>query len=114
MFLFRKRTPATQQSPEVDVREALRRQAAGALLLDVREPDEWAAGHADGARHIPLGELAARQRELPREREILLICRSGRRSAQAVGLLVQAGHPSATNVAGGMQAWARAGLPTGH
>jgi rhodanese-related sulfurtransferase len=113
MFLFRKRTPAIQKSPEVDVHEALRRQVAGALLVDVREPDEWAAGHADGACHIPLGELDARQHELSRDREILLICRSGRRSAQAVGLLIQAGHPSATNVAGGMQAWARAGLPTG-
>ena len=46
MFLFRKRTPAIPKSPEVDVHEALRRQVAGALLVDVREPDEWAAGHA--------------------------------------------------------------------
>ena len=113
MFLFRNRTPAAPKTPEVDAHEALRRQVAGALLVDVREPDEWAAGHANGARHIPLGELAAREHELPRDREILLICRSGRRSAQAVGVLIQAGHPSATNVAGGMQAWARAGLPTG-
>jgi rhodanese-related sulfurtransferase len=114
VLFFRNRTPAAPKAPEVDVHEALRRQAAGALLVDVREPDEWAAGHANGAHHIPLGELAARQHELPRDREILLICRSGRRSSQAVGLLLQAGHPSPTNVAGGMQAWARAGLPTGH
>ena len=109
MFPFLNRTHGSYQ---VGVREARRRQAAGALLVDVREADEWAAGHAAGARHIPLGQLLARQVDLPRDREILLICRSGRRSTQAVDVLKKAGHPRPTNVQGGMLAWQRAGLPT--
>jgi rhodanese-related sulfurtransferase len=115
VFLFRNRisSNSSQQARAVDVHEALRRQVAGALLVDVRELDEWAAGHAGGACHLPLGQLGARQHELPRDREILLICRSGRRSTQAAGVLLHAGHSPVTNVIGGMQAWARAGLPTG-
>ena len=113
MFLFCNRTSPSQETREVDVHEARRRQAAGALLVDVGELDEWAAGHAEGAYHTPLGQLAARLGELPRQREILLICRSGRRSAQAAGVLLHAGHSPVTNVIGGMQAWARTGLPTG-
>lgn len=80
-----------------------------AVLLDVREPDEWTAGHAPGAVHIPLGELAARLDELPAG-QVNVVCRSGGRSARAVQALVQAGHP-AVNVTGGMGAWALAGKP---
>ena len=86
----------------------------GATLLDVREEHEWAAGHAPGALHIPLGALPARIEELPRHRPVLVICRSGRRSAEAAGLLAgllggRAG--DVANVEGGMVAWAGAGLP---
>lgn len=81
------------------------------LLLDVREDDEWAAGHALAARHLPLGllEHPAALRDVPRETMILAICRSGRRSARATQILRDAGR-SAWNVSGGMQAWARAGF----
>lgn len=81
-----------------------------AWLLDVREDDEWAAGHAPAARHIPLGELGARAAEVPQDELIYVICRSGHRSGQAAQALAGAGW-RAVNVAGGMQQWAAAGLP---
>jgi rhodanese-related sulfurtransferase len=96
--------------PEADPREAAQRHDDGTVLLDVREPDEWAAGRAPGAVHVPLGSLPSRVGELPRDREIVVICRSGRRSALATRQLAAAGF-DARNMAGGMQAWARAGLP---
>lgn len=81
---------------------------AGQVLVDVREVDEWNAGHAPGAVHAPLGSLA--DAALPAADEYLVICRSGGRSASATESLRTAGH-HATNVAGGMNAWARAELP---
>jgi rhodanese-related sulfurtransferase len=81
-----------------------------AWLLDVREDDEWAAGHAPGATHIPLGRLGARTAELPRDERIYVICRSGMRSARAAQALNAAGW-QALNVAGGMQHWAAADRP---
>jgi rhodanese-related sulfurtransferase len=81
-----------------------------AWLLDVREDDEWAAGHAPNASHIPLAQLGARTGELPSDDEIYVICRSGVRSARATQALNGAGW-RAINVAGGMQDWAAAGRP---
>jgi rhodanese-related sulfurtransferase len=95
----------------VDVREAQRRQTAGALLVDVRNPDEWQAGHAPQAALIPLGALPNRLAEVPRDREVLLICRSGNRSGQAQRVLLQQGFTRVLNVSGGMNAWTSAGLP---
>ena len=93
--------------PEVGAEEA--EALADAFLLDVREADEWAAGHAPTAIWIPMGDLQARVDELPRDQRILAICRSGGRSGTVVRALNGAGF-DAVNVAGGMQAWARAGL----
>jgi rhodanese-related sulfurtransferase len=81
-----------------------------AYLLDVREPEEWLAGHAPDAVHIPLGELAARVAEVPNDRDVYIICRSGARSAQAVIALNDAGWQTA-NVRGGMHAWHAEGRP---
>lgn len=81
----------------------------GYVLLDVREDDEWQAGHAPGAVHVPMGELPARIDDLP-EGELLVVCRSGGRSARSVAWLNQAGF-DAYNVEGGMKGWASAGLP---
>lgn len=80
----------------------------GAVLLDVREPDEWAAGHAPGAHHVPLGRLSPAA--LPAGRPVVAVCRSGNRSAKAADTLAAAGIP-VHNLAGGMKAWAGAGLP---
>lgn len=82
-----------------------------AVVLDVREPGEWAYGHARNAVHIPLGEVIARFDELPvTDGPLPVICRSGARSAQVVAYLVAHGTP-AVNVAGGTLAWAAAGKP---
>ncbi len=81
----------------------------GLVVLDVREPVEWAYGRIDGALHIPLGELVERVGEVP-EGQLLVVCKVGGRSAQATGYLVQNGH-NAVNLDGGMLEWAAAGRP---
>jgi rhodanese-related sulfurtransferase len=82
-----------------------------AVLLDVREDDEWAAGHAPQAVHIPLGELAERIGEVPQDNgEVYVVCRMGGRSARATMYLNQSGW-DAINVAGGMQVWHQQGFP---
>ena len=83
---------------------------AGAFLLDVREDDEWAAGHAPGAVHVRLRELGERWLELPGDREVYVICRTGHRSAYAAQALAGGG-VNAINVADGMAGWAVAGRP---
>ena len=96
----------------IGVAEAKAKVEAGdALLVDVREPNEWQAGHIAGATHIPLGTIASRADTLPKDREILLICRTGNRSAMAQERLAQAGLTNSTNVAGGMTAWVAQGYP---
>jgi rhodanese-related sulfurtransferase len=82
---------------------------AGAVLLDVREPDEWQAGHAPDAVFIPIGELAQRTGELATDRRIVAICRVGGRSARATQFLLAQGF-DAVNLTGGMRAWAAADL----
>jgi len=99
----------SEQNPVVQVDEFSKRRA-DLHLLDVREDDEWAAGHIDGAQHIPLGELSARLGELPKERTIVAVCRSGGRSEAAVRGLRKLGF-EAENLEGGVNAWDRAKLP---
>lgn len=94
--------------PTVDVREAQELLADGAALLDVRRADEWRAGHAPGAVHIPLDQLPARTGEIPADRRVVAVCRSGARSGRATRFLQRAGL-DVVNLAGGMQAWARTG-----
>jgi rhodanese-related sulfurtransferase len=89
-----------------------------ALVLDVREPDEWQAGHIDGALHIPLADLPVRLGEIPTISGIsgrpaaasvlVVVCRSGARSARAVAWLGRNGY-DALNLDGGMGAWSEAG-----
>lgn len=89
--------------------EAAERLRDGAVLLDVRDDDEWAAGHAPKARHVPLARLSTAASDL-RGREVLTVCRGGGRSARAARALAEAG-VEVRNVAGGMSSWASAGLP---
>lgn len=96
--------------PEIDVTRAAHLAAQGVLLLDVREPDEWAAGHVAGAVHVPLGDLPAVLATLDRSRPIVAVCRSGNRSGKATRLLLEHGF-DVVNMAGGMLAWTAAGLP---
>ena len=81
-----------------------------AVLLDVREPAEWRAGHAPRARHIPLGQLSARLAELPAGLPVITVCRSGARSRQAAALLARQGR-QVHDLTGGLRAWTSAGLP---
>ena len=81
-----------------------------ALLLDVREDDEWAAGHADGAQHLPATQLMARYGEVPADTPVHVICRTGGRSARVTAWLNENGF-DAVNVAGGMSSWSEAGRP---
>lgn len=84
--------------------------AEDAFLLDVREPDEWAAGHVSGALHIPIREVIARMPEIPRAGRVVCVCRVGARSAQVTAYLVEQGY-DAVNLDGGMAAWAADGRP---
>jgi rhodanese-related sulfurtransferase len=97
---------------EISVDEASRLRESGAFILDVRQPDEWASGHIPEATLIPLGELASRLAEVPTDRQVVVVCRSGNRSAQGRDILLGAGYPSVTSMAGGMNDWASAGYPT--
>ncbi len=90
--------------------QAKLRQNPAPFLLDVRQPDEYQAGHIAGAKLIPLGELGQRLGELPRDTEIICVCHSGNRSSHATRLLSSRGY-TAINLRGGMIAWAGAGLP---
>ncbi|MDO8313127.1 MAG: rhodanese-like domain-containing protein [Sideroxyarcus sp.] len=104
---------AASNEGAVDVKQGAAMQKEGALLLDVREQDEYAAVHAPGSTLIPLGELSSRLAEIQKykNKPIAVVCRSGRRSAQGVELLRKAGFTQAVNVEGGMSAWESAGLP---
>ena len=82
---------------------------ATAYLLDVREPDEWTAGHAPGAHHLPMMEVPARIAEIPADADVVVVCRSGGRSAQVTAYLMQHGWENVRNLAGGMGAWQDAG-----
>jgi rhodanese-related sulfurtransferase len=96
--------------PAVSVAAADRLRGEGHRILDVREDDEFAAGHIAGAVHVPLMQLPARAGDLERDVEWLAVCRVGGRSLQATAYLTRLGL-RVTNVDGGMEAWAGAGLP---
>jgi rhodanese-related sulfurtransferase len=80
-------------------------------LLDVRELDEWAAGHSPDAHHVPMMEIPGRAEEIPSDRDVVVVCRVGSRSAQVVAYLRQRGFENVYNLDGGMFAWAAAGRP---
>lgn len=96
----------------VDAKQALGMVQQGALLLDVRQPEEFASIRAPDAKLIPLGDLPARMQEISayKDKPIVVMCRSGRRSAKAVELLKEAGYSNVSNLAGGIQDWEKDGL----
>ncbi|WP_081839009.1 rhodanese-like domain-containing protein [Thermogemmatispora carboxidivorans] len=111
---FLRRAEEAQTVPTIAVREAWERLARAdgeTVLIDVREPWEYRSGHAPRAVNIPLGQLAARVNEVPRDREVLLICLSGHRSAQAARLLQRLGLSRVVNIKGGITSWRLHGLP---
>ncbi len=96
---------------EISVQEAYQKYQQGVFLLDVREPEEWNEYHVPNTTLIPLGELASRLAELPKDREIVVVCRSGNRSQEGRDILLQAGF-NATSMAGGLKTWSSMGYPT--
>lgn len=97
---------STPRMPQISAQEVEQRLQAGSVpfILDVREPSEYRGGHIPGSQLISLGTLGARLQDLPRDREIVVVCRSGARSASATQHLIQSGF-QALNMAGGMLAW---------
>lgn len=104
MRLTRRSGPARISAEELEAAHE-----AGAHVIDVREADEWAAGHLPFAVHIPLGQLRAHANELDPERLTVFVCRSGQRSGTAAGAFAQA-HFNVANLVGGMKACRNAGL----
>jgi rhodanese-related sulfurtransferase len=101
-----------QEVPQIDPPAAWKAVCnEGAVILDVREPEELDEVAIPDATHIPLGQLSAEADELPRDRDLFVICRSGVRSAYATQFLMQSGFERARNITGGVIDWAQAGLP---
>ncbi len=101
-------TPTNDQVPGVPVGELPALPADGSALLDVREHDEWQAGHAPGAVHIPMSEVPQRLDEVPEADRLYVVCRSGGRSAKVTAYLNASGW-DAVNVEGGMHGWSASG-----
>jgi rhodanese-related sulfurtransferase len=95
----------------VSVQDLHRAAQQGALVLDVREPFEFAEGHVAGSVLVPLGTIAARVGDFPKDAPVYVFCRSGNRSLQAAQVLVDAGYTDVRNVEGGIIAWNNARLP---
>lgn len=107
------RTPTVTTTEAHQAVTAPKAQGEGAqpLIVDVREPNEILEVRAEGVMVMPLSTFTARYSELPRDRPLLMICRSGARSGQATAFLLSNGWTDVSNVAGGMLAWLQAGLP---
>jgi rhodanese-related sulfurtransferase len=107
--LLLRRGPAAP--PEITVAQAFEKFQAGALFVDVRTQKEWDQGHIARSILIPLEELPNRINDLPKDRDIVVICRSGVRSKQGAAILLDAGYNRVTCMNGGIQAWVSAGYP---
>ena len=101
---------ASENLPPLQASEFLK-QTPQALLIDVRNPDEYKVEHIAGAKLIPLPELGGRLAEIPKDKPLLLYCHSGRRSLNALNLLKSKGYKDLRQVEGGITAWKEKGLP---
>jgi rhodanese-related sulfurtransferase len=81
-------------------------------VLDVRQPEEWDQVHIPGTTLIPLGELESRLSEVPKDKEVVVVCRSGNRSQQGRDILLNAGFEQVTSMTGGLNDWRSSGYPT--
>jgi rhodanese-related sulfurtransferase len=97
--------------PEIDIHEAKKRVDNGALLVDVREQNEFDELRIPGSVLVPLSEFQARYEELPKDKEIVMQCRSGARSGRSTEFLLANGYTNVVNMTGGILAWNEAGLP---
>ncbi len=112
VVLLQPSTNAKAMPSEITTAEAVAKRDAGAFILDVREPSEWNDFHVPGSTLIPLGSLASRVNEVPRDKEIVVVCRSGNRSTSGRDILRQAGFSQVTSLAGGLNVWKASGYPT--
>ena len=109
---------AGSRVPTITVRDAWERLSSKQkqevpVLIDVREPREFERNHAKGARNIPVNQVMQRLGEIPKDRDVLVICQSGNRSGSAAKALMQAGYTRIFNVSGGTGAWMMHHLPLG-
>jgi rhodanese-related sulfurtransferase len=95
----------------IDAAQAKVLEDSGALIIDVREPYEWEAGHVPGARNIPLRDLPAQLPDLPADGPLIFMCQTGVRSLAALRTARASGRADLRNLGGGIGAWQRAGLP---
>lgn len=104
---------STGQLPdEVSVAQAAALREQGAFILDVRTPEEWAEYHIPGSTLIPVDELESRIAEVPQGQQVVVVCRSGNRSAVGRDILKDASFDQVTSMAGGLKAWSADGLET--
>ncbi len=111
IFLQQKPQSAAPVPTTISVTQASQLRQQGAFILDVREPSEWAQFHIPGATLIPLGSLPSRLNEVPKDRQVVVVCRTGVRSAQGRDILLKAGFTKVTSMTGGMNQWQAQGLP---
>jgi rhodanese-related sulfurtransferase len=100
-------TDAAAAAPDFDTAtlQRLLESPAPPVIVDVRQPQEFAEGHLRGARNIPLGTIGARTSEIPKDKDVVVVCRGGRRSARAKGILVEKGFSNVHNYVDGMSGW---------
>lgn len=101
-----------QQLNAIQVKQLIEAADPAPLLLDVREPNEFAYCHIEGALHIPMGQIVSRLDDIDAEREIIVICHHGMRSFQVAQFLESQGYGRIINLSGGIDAWARDVDPT--
>jgi len=103
--------PKTSAVPEISVAQAYEKFQQGAFFLDVRSQEEWNQVHIARSTLIPLDQLSNRLNEVPKDQDVVVICRSGVRSKEGVSILFQAGYTRAVCMTGGLSAWQAAGHP---
>jgi len=110
--IFANNSTPSKQANEIDTSQAFALyEQKSAFFVDVREQDEWDSFHVPATTHIPLGELADRLNEVPKDRKIVVICRSGNRSQEGRDILIQAGYTDVISMAGGLNNWKSLGYP---
>lgn len=110
LFLI-SRVAGSASSSQISTAQAYGKYQGGSLILDVRTVNEWNQGHIPGSVLIPLEELSNKIGEVPRNRDVVVVCRTGVRSQQGLAILQQAGYTRVASMTGGMDAWQAAGYP---
>jgi rhodanese-related sulfurtransferase len=103
--------PKAPVAEEIDVSRAYEMYQQGAFVVDVRTQAEWDEVHIPGTVLIPLDELPDRLNEVPRDKDIVVVCRSGNRSEEGAAILLKAGYESVVGMEGGIRDWSAAGYP---